>query len=87
MIAQIERHKVTDHAIPAGTEAASRLLSSFSGNTKSTSRQYVRQASSFSACATGCAGLCVPPGGEPQEMADRPANDADTNLYMANLGS
>ena len=39
MLAQVGRHKVTDHAIPADTEAASRLLSSVSAQTRPTEPQ------------------------------------------------
>jgi len=74
MITQVNRHKVTDHVIPAGTEAPSRLLSNFPANAKSTSRHYVRQTPPVSGATAACAGFWSPEGEVLRGTANRSAN-------------
>jgi hypothetical protein len=54
MLAQLDRHKVTNHAIPASTEAASRLLSSVSAKTGATDAHDQAQYRLTSGSAAGC---------------------------------
>jgi hypothetical protein len=74
MIAQVDRHKVTDRAIPASTEAASRLLSSVSAQTGSTDPHDEGQHRPISDSTARCAGLRSPDGEVLQRTADRSAN-------------
>jgi hypothetical protein len=74
MIAQVDRHKVTDHVIPAGAAVASRLLFSVSAKTGSTDPHDEGQHRPISGSTARCAGLRSPDGEVLQRTADRSAN-------------
>ena len=84
MRAQLDRHKVTNHAIPASTEAASRLLSSVSARTGATDAHDQAQYRLISGSTAGCAGLWSPDGERLEPMADRSAKEPGTQSNMGN---
>jgi hypothetical protein len=87
MLAQVDRHKVTDHAIPADTEAASRLLFSVSARTKSTDHQDEGQYRPISGSMDSCAGFWSSAGDGVEPMADCSAKEPGTQSDMGNPGS
>ncbi len=74
MIAQADRHKVTDQAIPAGTAALSCPLSILLAETKSTTPQYEGQNRPISGPVARYAGFWSPDSEPLQRTTDRSAN-------------
>jgi hypothetical protein len=86
MIAQVDRHKVIDHAIAAHTEAASRLLFSVSAKTKSPDPQDEGQSRPISGSMDSCVGFCSPVGEVRQRMAGCSVKGPGTQSDMGNPG-
>ena len=74
MIAQVDRQRVTDDAVSAGTPAPSRPLSILPARTKLRNRLDRRQRVPFPASAAACARFRSPDGEALQQTADRSAN-------------
>jgi hypothetical protein len=84
MIAQVDRHKVIDHAIPADTEAASRVLSSVSAKTGPTDPHDEGQYRPISGSTARCAGFWSPVGEVRQRRVDYSVKEPGSRSHMGN---